>query len=68
MALVDDRIGNTASNNMGVSDDDEKTIGVFNNEETVSQMTSDDTDKLKNDKNQKTNNKKMFRRSFYKAY
>ena len=31
MALVDDRIGNTASNNMG---DDEKTIGVFNNEET----------------------------------
>ena len=58
MALVDDRIGNTASN----------TIGVFNNEETVSQMTSDDTDKLKNDKNQKTNNKKMFRRSCYKAY
>ena len=68
MALVDDRIGNTASNNMGVSDDDEKTIGVFNNEEMVSQMTSDDTDKLKNDTNQKTNNKKMFRRSCYKAY
>ena len=68
MALVDDRIGNTASNNMGVSDDDEKTIGVFSNEETVSQMTSGDTDKLKNDKNQKTNNKKMFRRSCYKAY
>lgn len=68
MALVDDRIGDAASNNMGFNDYDEKTIGVFNNEETVSQMTSDDTDKLKNDKNQKTNNKKMFRRSCYKAY
>ena len=34
MALVDDRIGNTASNNMGVNNDDEKTTGVFNNEET----------------------------------
>ena len=50
MALVDDRIGNTASNNMGFSDYDEKTIGVFNNEETKSHMTSDDTDKFQNDK------------------
>ena len=34
MALVDDRIGDAASNNMGFNDYDEKTIGVFNNEET----------------------------------
>ena len=31
-------------------------------------MTSDDTDIFQNDKNQKINNKKKFRRTCYKSY
>ena len=59
LSVEGDKIETTASNTIGVSNNnDENTSGVINHEELISQMTNNINNKFKNEENQKSSNEK----------